>query len=396
MENKTPSPYQPPVEGVDLNSIAIENSQADVNSSTLDLNRQRYLNELIATSEVLKEIKSKTITFQQPIISAGDTGVIYPNTITLIQGPAGAHKSRLAQGLCSLVIGKNDSSFLGYNFVHKKEITLCYLDTERNIKDQFPYALQQVQWKAGYRHGEHPANFHYSSFIKVPRMARLQALEDYVQHLRENTNGHLFVVLDVISDLIADFNRVDESMKCIDWMNKMINEYDISFLAIIHENPGGEKARGHVGTELVNKVTTAIQIAPERDLEEEGIYRIAYKKNRNTHKLGFFNVRYSEQTKGLAIVQNDEMNNLRSDIAEKAPIPEVLPFLLEILPEDGIAGKDLISAMMAKFNTSDKTIMQRLSGLIESKRPIPGKGEKVLLLEKYRKGQSMWYKLSSE
>ena len=58
------------------------------------------------------------------------------------------------------------------------------------------------------------------------------------------------MVVDVTTDCIRDFNRSDDSLELIDLMNEAINTYDVTFLYLIHENPGASKARGHLGTEL--------------------------------------------------------------------------------------------------------------------------------------------------
>ena len=54
----------------------------------------------------------------------------------------------------------------------------------------------------------------------------------------------------------------------LDLPNSTINTYDITFLCIIHENPYQEKARGHLGTELINKSSTALSINIEKDSKE--------------------------------------------------------------------------------------------------------------------------------
>jgi hypothetical protein len=67
---------------------------------------------------------------------------------------------------------------LNFEKKDKRPTALCYLDTERNIKDRLPFALQQIQWNAGYRAQENPENFYYTSLISIPREDRLKYLEE--------------------------------------------------------------------------------------------------------------------------------------------------------------------------------------------------------------------------
>ena len=62
------------------------------------------LKTLLATQEKLKKLKSSEIRFSAPIIRHGDHGIIFKNTINLIQGQAGSHKSRLAEIICATLL----------------------------------------------------------------------------------------------------------------------------------------------------------------------------------------------------------------------------------------------------------------------------------------------------
>ena len=50
-------------------------------------------------------------------------------------------------------------------------------------------------------------------------------------------------------------------MILLDKLNDMTENKDITVIGVIHENPDGtKKARGHIGTEFVNKATTVVSI----------------------------------------------------------------------------------------------------------------------------------------
>ena len=179
--------------------------------------------------------------------------------------------------------------------------TAVYVDTERNLTEQLPYALQSIQIKAGYNKAENPKNFEYISLLQINRKERFAALTEYLNYIRQSTSNPLFIVLDVSTDCIEDFNKVDKSMELIDLMNMAINEHNVIFLCLIHENPNSVKGRGHFGTELMNKASTVMQVGFEKDgsQNDTDIIRVKYLKCRSTARHTPFYIKYSSEAKGL-------------------------------------------------------------------------------------------------
>ena len=63
------------------------------------------------------------------------------------------------------------------------------------------------------------------------------------------------IFLDGIRDVMGDFNDNAESANIISQCMTMATTMDCCLFSVLHENPGSEKMRGHLGTELSNKVT---------------------------------------------------------------------------------------------------------------------------------------------
>lgn len=74
------------------------------------------------------------------------------------------------------------------------------------------------------------------------------------------------IFLDGIRDVIGDFNDNAESAVLIAECMKISTEMDCCLFNVLHENPGSDKMRGHLGTELSNKVTdTFVSIKDKKD-----------------------------------------------------------------------------------------------------------------------------------
>lgn len=73
------------------------------------------------------------------------------------------------------------------------------------------------------------------------------------------------VFIDGLLDVVADFNDNIECQELIFKCMKLATHYNISLWCILHQNPGGEKLVGHLGSFLERKVTDVIQTKKMKD-----------------------------------------------------------------------------------------------------------------------------------
>lgn len=357
------------------------------------------LKTVLSTSERLKELKANDIRFSEPILKQGDNAVIYPRTINVIQGQAGVHKSRLAETHCSALIKlvNCNNELLGYKRTNFDAIiTAVYVDTERNLSDQLPYALQSIQLKAGYNKAAHPNNFEYISLLQISRKERFHVLNEYLNHIRKSTNNSLFIVLDVSTDCIEDFNRTDKSMELIDLMNMAINEHNVTFLCLIHENPKSDKARGHFGTELMNKASTVMQVGFEKDASQNDtdIIRVKYLKCRSTAKFTPFHIKYCNDEKGLILADPNEVKGVINNRKQKAYIEDIIE-MIEVYLGDGttLSRAELSGKLKKDFGAQQRTIDERIKEIINSKHIIINSDGQGCNLKKETKEKTLYYSL---
>ena len=133
-------------------------------------------------SSYLKLRIQKDLDFAEvlPLLWQGENKIIFPNTINVIQGQAGVHKSRLAEIIASsLLKNKNNKrDLLGFNRKdYTKNLSVVYFDTERNLTEQFPRAIQKIQIMAGYNKTDNPENFKYFSLLPIERKYRFETLK---------------------------------------------------------------------------------------------------------------------------------------------------------------------------------------------------------------------------
>ena len=87
---------------------------------------------------------------------------------------------------------------------------------------------------------------------------RRQMIEDAV------TAEHPDIIfIDGIRDLLKDFNNLEQSGDLIQWLLSLIAQHGCTIVCVLHQNKGKEDSnmRGHLGTELVNKVSDCFEVS---------------------------------------------------------------------------------------------------------------------------------------
>lgn len=369
-----------------LSSEDLEAYEGVVNK-TLNVKKSNNLEKILESREKIRKRSCETVTFSPPTITYQDIGVIYPNTINVIQGKKGVHKSRLTEVFCALMLCPDLSKkFLGMKRNAMSSSVVLYVDTERNINDQFPYAIQKIKLMSGFGKEYEPPNLDFISLIDVPRQERFTTLKEYIEKFREKYQAYnLFIVFDVVTDCVEDFNNVRESLKFVDLLNETINKYNVTFLCVIHENPasGNDKGRGHLGTELNNKASQVMQIGFEKDTNnnDTDLIKIKFLHSRNTKRLEPIYIQYSDESKGLILADSSFIAENLALKQSKANINEIHKWMTENLIEP-MSKSDLIGKLKMVFDCEDRTLEKRLADLVEQ-------GS----IERYTMGRNAHYKL---
>ena len=357
---------------------------------------QLKLARLLESQKKIKENKGKPINFSQPILWQKENPVFFPKTINVIQGKAGVHKSRLAETICASLLKTPESNrdLLHFKTNILTRYAVCYVDTERNLSDQLPYSLQQIQLKAGYPIQDHPYGFDYISLLEFGREERFDMLNIYLEHIRKQFPMHIFIVLDVITDCVFNFNDTKDSMKLIDMMNQSINRYNVTFLCLIHENPGSaDKARGHLGTEILNKASTVMQIGFEKDAQNHNtdLLKVAYLKCRSSKKHEPFYVQYSDTEKGLILADFNTITEVMDSKNQKAALDETIELIGNFLIEP-MTKTNLIEKLCFEMDCKERTIETRLKSIISNKLEIPdANGLGKLLCKRLENKETIYY-----
>lgn len=314
--------------------------------------------QILSTQPIIKSI---------PILDYNGVPVIHRKTINVIQGKAGSHKSRFAESLCVTLLTCDEESqaYIGFQNSKNLNYTVCYVDTERSVEEEFTSTIKSINQNSGfYRPGGTP-NFRYTSLKEVPREHRLIALKKFLQDVNQASDSPLFVVLDVATDCISDFNNIQQTYTLLDFLGNLCESNNATFLLVIHENPGSDKARGHTGTEALNKASTVFSIGLTHDL-----VKVKFVKTRHSKLPPDLYLSINEETALLQLADSESLKRISSGSNKKGAILHIGESLTNYLLEP-MSQQDLVAHLEQEFGASRNTILSRLNEIEEQKIAVP-------------------------
>ncbi|MDA9335849.1 AAA family ATPase [Flavobacteriaceae bacterium] len=230
------------------NSIELElNKSTNELSKKLESYRIDIL-EVIPPPEIAWEIRDDQV---EEFIPLGTHG-----NFSMVKGKAKSKKSFFINMAIATAVGKGLLQNKLRSPLKDDFNQVVYFDTEQS-KYHVQKAVKRICTQIGIGI---PSNLNTYGLRKASPSERLKLVEYAI----ENTPSLGFVVIDGIRDLITSINDEAEASNIASKLLKWTEEYNIHIVVVLHENPGSDKARGHIGTELMNKAETVIALQVDK------------------------------------------------------------------------------------------------------------------------------------
>ncbi|GHB45663.1 AAA family ATPase [Mongoliitalea lutea] len=212
----------------------------------------------------------------------GDThdGIISTlGNFSLIIGKAKSKKTfSLSLFLSALVANKTLSGkFKGY--LPNDKTKVVFFDTEQSRKHVQSFYHRVCRLSSI----EEPVNFETFCLRRHTPQERLEIIDFYI-----NSEPDLgFVAIDGIRDLVTSINDEEEATKIASHLLRWTEERNIHIITVLHQNKGDENARGHLGTELVNKAETVLSVSLDRQDRKISIVEPEFCRDREPDVFAF-------------------------------------------------------------------------------------------------------------
>jgi hypothetical protein len=189
-----------------------------------------------------------------------------PAVLSIIEDP-GELVPSFTSGNFSLIIGKAKSkktylivlliaSYLGYkNEKIKNNTTILqttiWFDTEMSSY----HLLSMVKRVCPLIGNPSPGNLHVYQLRTLTTDERISFIDYVISKIPAG-----LVIIDGIRDLVTDINSPEQATHTATRLMKWTVEHDIHIINVLHMNKTDGNARGHLGSELINKAETVLSV----------------------------------------------------------------------------------------------------------------------------------------
>jgi hypothetical protein len=245
--------------------------------------------------ELLAYSLDKPVARPVPVITIGGETISTSGNITTLAGQAKSGKSALvtasiAGGLA--IQGDAGVDLLGLQIApNRDKKAILHFDTEQSDYNHFRSFSNAYKRVNRSRDTDFFKSFNLRSIDFSNRRA---LVEDAMEVYAELFGGVYFWVLDGLADLGKSPNDETEAYELVDWAEKLCIKYACPLITVLHYNPGTNKARGHLGSQLERKSESVLQVVKIPDTSTSQM-TATYTRNSDPIKIPAINFEYDDQ-----------------------------------------------------------------------------------------------------
>lgn len=258
-----------------------------------------------------------------PLVEAGDFSVFL--------GKAKAGKSTILTALCAAVLGGTDK----LNFSAVSPMRILYFDTEQRRKDAQKVVRRALKM-AGFDSRlpvtqEQLKTAPIVAFQQRKRtpVQRTELIEFALSH-SEIFGKFDMLVIDGIRDLVTSINDEEQATLSSSNLMRWSEEHDLHTVTVLHQNKGDNNARGHLGTEAMNKASLVVSV--NRDEKDKDVREVKCELVRAHKEFEPFGFYFATDENGYVY---PELTDAPSSISAPSKRPEDQPPMLLLNFLDG-------------------------------------------------------------
>ncbi len=220
-------------------------------------------NELLdhEADKTLELLNSKKFDLSSPppqdktIFTFGATEVANPGNMGALSGAEGLGKTALITG--GMAAALSPGEFLGWKSPNQNGAVI-HIDTEQSRADFHNSIGSRVHKRAGLTE-QSPRFFSYClTGLDPPEI--LKALELALEEGLKACGSIHSIWVDGVGDLVFSPNDEPETFELVRKMHELAIRYETFFWLVIHVNPGSDKTRGHLGSQIQRKAQTCLRL----------------------------------------------------------------------------------------------------------------------------------------
>lgn len=194
----------------------------------------------------------------RPIYTLGGSVVSTPGNLTTITAAIKAGKTAVIGAMMAApMAGDNPGDMLGFSSSNPNGFALLHFDSEQSPDDHW-HVVNRALKRSGLTK---PPSWFYSYCLTGLGYRRgWECFTAAVRDAGDRHGGIISLLIDGAADLVKDVNDPGESNAFVAELHDLAIKRDCPILSVIHFNPGGEKTRGHLGSQLERKSETNLRL----------------------------------------------------------------------------------------------------------------------------------------
>lgn len=222
--------------------------------------------EILEDYEPFRITKEKYIEKLPPIITIDGAKVAAAGNITVISGASKAGKTAVTGVTIAGAISKTGEidGFPNFNVLPNLEgKAIIHFDTEQSPEDQQDF----VNTVLNRNNLVSTPDYYYSYNTLQLSITEYQSFTDNICRLAsERHNGLHMIIIDGGADYMKDSNDLKEAQAIVKYFRSLAVVYNCPVITIIHTNPGGDKERGHAGSEFQRRCYGLLTVEKNGDI----------------------------------------------------------------------------------------------------------------------------------
>ena len=202
-----------------------------------------------------------------PILTLAGETISTPDNITVISGASKSGKSGLLYPIISAAIttdGLIADQFEGLAVAcNENKKAVIHFDTEQALHKHYRNLIN-INKRSYYK--TKPDHFLSYNLRKLDLKEYKGITTGICEAASEAFGGIFLIVIDGIGDYINDPNDQAESNDIVKYIEQLAGTYHCPLITILHTNPGSEKERGHLGSQMQRKAESVIQVKVDGDI----------------------------------------------------------------------------------------------------------------------------------
>lgn len=332
---------------------------------------------IISETQILADAR-----YERPQYTAWKDGIGFAprGNIIMLSAEKKHGKTFVFAQMAALMIGRTESDAFCLNGMYREggPLRVAYFDTEQDRYDA-NLTQKRILYMGRYGLGEE-SPLYFFNVREKSSAERLEAVEVVAEYVRADV-----VFIDGVRDLIDDFNDIEQSNGLVNRLLGLSSRLMCAIWCILHVNPGSDKMRGHLGTELGNKATDIFNVKKTRAAEmgQPATYTVTHTDSRHRDIDDWrFVIDNEESRLGIPVLTGSQelRETLRADYEDAGWLKEAFRALLE----KPIGKKELMEALCSAFGMRTAAACKAIEA-----------AEEKFIVSKYREGRSIKYQYNA-